>query len=217
MNANPAQAEGFEWGRWLRCVGFGALVMITGGVTTAIGSALIQSRYPDRPSPPDLLFDLLPYASWTQFAVEAVYIASLLLLVVYLWRHHHIRRVPELMALYGLMDIGRALIMVLTPLGIPYEEAMHFNPSGGLMRQWGEFPSGHMATMLLFYLAIDGEEAPGIKRTVLVMMLAEVVVLLTSHSHYSIDIVGGLLLGYFVFYQYYRGRLFDWLKPFVRV
>lgn len=215
--ASPAQIEGFEWGRWLRALFAGALVMATGGVLTAIGSAIIQSRYPDRPSAPDLLFDLVPYASWTQFAVEVVYIAGLILLVIYVWQNHHVRRIPEIAALYGLMDIARAFIMVLTPLGIPYEEAAHFNPSGGLMRQWGEFPSGHMATMLLFYLVVDGEEAPGIKRAILVLLIAETALLLTSHSHYSIDIVGGLLLGYFVHHQFYRGRLFDWLKPFVQV
>lgn len=217
MKRNPAMIEGFEWGRWLRALGAGALVMIAGGLFTAAGSALIESWFPDRPTPRDLLFELLPHVPWTQYAVEIVYLAALGLLVVYVWTRNHVRRVPEMMALYGLMDIGRALIMVLTPLGIPYDEATHFNPSGGLMRQWGEFPSGHMATILLFYLLVDREEAPAIKRGMLVLMVVEVVVLLTSRSHYSIDIVGGLLLGYVVYHQYYEGRLFDWLKRFVRV
>ena len=45
----------------------------------------------------------------------------------------------------------------------------------------------------------------------------EVVALLVSHSHYSIDIVGGLLLGYFVYYEYYRGRVFARLRPLLEV
>ena len=217
MNNDPGQTERFDWGRWLRALGAAALVMLTGGVLTALASFAIQSLYPDRPRVPDLLFDLLPHAPWTQFAVEAVYFMSLIVLVVYVWSKHHVRNIPEIAALYGLMDITRALILVLTPLGAPYDEATHFSPSGGTIRLWGVFPSGHMATMLLFYLVVDREEAPGIKRTLLVMLAAEIVLLFTSHSHYSIDIVGGLLLGYFVYYEYYRGRLFDWLKPFVKV
>jgi len=50
-----------------------------------------------------------------------------------------------------------------------------------------------------------------------VLLFAEVLALLVSHSHYSIDIVGGLLLGYFVYHQYYSGRTFDWLKPWLKV
>lgn len=209
--------EQLDWRRWFRAFGAAALVMLTGGVLSALGSLLIQSRYPDRPRIPDLLFDLVPYAAWTQFVVEAIYITALVLLVVYVVSKRRLRDVPEIAALYGLIDIFRAFIIVLTPLGAPYEEATHFNPSGGLFRLWGVFPSGHMATMLLFYLVVDHEEAPGIKRTLLVLLVAETIVLLTSHSHYSIDIVGGLLLGYFICFEYYRGRLFNWLKPFVRV
>ena len=217
MRRDPAKIEGFEWGRWLRALGTGALFMIAGGVLTALGSAAIHSLYPDRPRPPDLLFGLLPYASWTQFAVEAVYLSSIALLFGYLWVHGRVRDLPAIAALYGLIDIARALIMVLTPLGVPYEEASHFNPSGGLMRQWGEVPSGHMATMALFYLVVDKEEAPVIKRVMGVLLLAEVVFLLTSHSHYSIDIVGGLLLGYFVHRAYFHGTLLGWLKRLVAV
>ena len=217
MGARVEKTEGFEWGRWFRALVAAALVMILGGLSTAVFSAGIQSLYPTRPRPPDLLFDLLPYAPWTQFAVEAVYFGSLLLLCVYLVSRHHVRRVPEIAALYGVIDISRAVLTILTPLAAPFEEATHFNYSGGVIRLWGEFPSGQVATMLLFYLVVDGAEAPGFKRTLLVLLVAEILLLLTSHSHYSISIVGGLHLGYFVHREYYRGRLFDWLKPFVQV
>lgn len=217
MKRDPATVEGFEWKRWRRAFGVAVLVMIAGGLFTAAGSSVIATWFPDRPVPRDLLFELLPDAAWTQYAVEAVYLASLALLVYYVWTKGHVRRVPEIMALRGVMDISRALIIVLTPLGVPYDEATHFNPTGGLMRQWGEFPSGHMATILLFYLVIDRDEAPAIKRVMLVLVCAEAVLLLTSRSHYSISIVGGLLLGYFIYHQYHDGRGFDWLKRLVRV
>ena len=128
-----------------------------------------------------------------------------------------VRQIPEIIAIFGIMEIFRAVIMVLTPLAAPYEAATHFNAVGGTIRNWGEFPSGHAATMLLFYLIIDKDDAPGIKKALLVMNVVEIFFLLTSHSHYSIDIVGGLLLGYFVYYEYFRGRMFNWLKPLLKV
>lgn len=216
-SVHTSRAEDFDRRRWLRALFAGALVMLTGGVLTAVGSRLIESLYPDRPKPPDMLMDLLPHATWTQYAVEAIYIAGLALLVVYVISRHHVREIPEMAALYGLMDIFRAFVMVLTPLAAPYEEATHFSPAGGLIRQWGEIPSGHIATMLLFYLLIDAADAPRIKKALLALLVAETLVLPTSHSHYSVDIVAGLLLGYWVYHEYHHGKLFNWLKPFVKV
>lgn len=193
------------------------LILLLSGVIETITSNAIQSLYPDRPKPPDLFFQLLPHLAWTQFVVEAIYVAGAVLLGVYALRRKHLRQIPEIIALFGIMEVFRAVIMVSTPLAAPYEAATHFNTVGGTIRNWGEFPSGHAATMLLFYLIIDKDDAPGIKRALLVMSIAEIVVLLTSHSHYSMDIVGGLLLAYFVYYEYFRGRMFNWLKPLLKI
>ena len=188
--------------------------MLVSAVLAFPVSGFIQSRYPDRARPPDLLFDLLPHWPSWQFVVEAIYVAGAVLLGVYVFRHA-VRRIPEIIAVYGLMEIGRALIMALTPLAPPYDEATHAGIEG--VRNWGEFPSGHAATFLLYYLLVDKNESPGIKKALLVLLVAEVLALLVSHSHYSIDIVGGLLLGYFVYHAYYEGHLFDWLKPWLKV
>ncbi len=204
-------------GRWLRAFAVAALIMLLSGVLETITSNAIQSLYPGRPKPPDLLFDLFPHLAWTQFLVEAIYVGGAVLLGMYALRKKHRREIPEIIALFGIMEIFRAIFMVLTPLAAPYAAATHFNATGGTIRNWGEFPSGHAATMLLFYLIVDGDEAPGIKRALLVMNVAETIFLLTSHSHYSIDIVGGYLLGYFVYFEYTRGRLFNWLKPLLKV
>jgi len=201
--------------RWLRALAVGVGVLALSGVLAGTGSYTIQTLYPDRPSPPDLLFDLLPHVPSMQFAVEVAYVGGAVLLGVYAFRAEHRQRIPEIIALFGLMEIFRAVIMVLTPLGTPYDEATHFTVHENI-RNWGEFPSGHAATMLLFYLIISAEDAPGLKRAVGALTIAEIALLLVSHSHYSIDIVGGLLLGYFVYYEYHRGKLFDWLKPWLR-
>lgn len=142
-----------------------------------------------------------------------IYAAGAVLLGIYVFRHA-LPRIPEIIAVFGLMEIGRALTMALTPLAVPYDEATHFGIEG--IRNWGKFPSGHAATFLLFYLLVDTRVSPRIKR-VLLVLLAEILALLVSHSHYSIDIVGGLLLGYFVYHEYFGGRHLNWLKPWLKV
>ena len=202
--------------RWIRAFAVAIGILALSGVLETITSNAIQSLYPDRPKPPDLLFDLLPHLASSQFVVEAIYVGGAVLLGVYAFRKENRRKIPEIIALFGLMEVFRALIMWLTPLAAPYDAATHFTVNEAV-RNWGEFPSGHAATMLLFYLIVDRDTAPGIKRALLWMNVAEVFALLISHSHYSIDIVGGLLLGYFVYYEYYRGRLFAWLRPLLQV
>ena len=205
-----------EGTHWLRALAVAAGTLVLSGVIETITSNAIQSLYPDRPKPPDLLFDLLPHLAWMQFVVEAIYIAGAVLLGIYAFRRENRRKIPEIIALFGIMEIFRALIMWLTPIAAPYDAATHFSLVHSV-RNWGEFPSGHAATMLLFYLIIDKDEAPTIKMSLLWMNVAETFALLMSHSHYSIDIVGGYLLGYFVYFEYYRGRLFNWLKPLLKV
>lgn len=199
---------------WVRALAVAAAVMLASGMLAFWGSSLIYSRFPDRPRPRDLLFELLPHWPSWQIVVEVIYVAGAVLMGVYVFRHA-LRRIPEIIAIYGLMEIGRALTMVLTPLAPPYDAATHIGIEG--VRNWGEFPSGHAATFLLYYLIVDERVAPGIKRVLLALLFAEVFALIVSHSHYSIDIVGGLLLGYFVYHQYQSGRIFDRLKPWLRV
>jgi membrane-associated phospholipid phosphatase len=207
----------FSGKRWLRAFALSVGIMLLSGVLAGIGSYAIQALYPDRPRPPDLLFDLLPYAPSWQYVVEATYVAGAVLLAVHAFRRVHWRQIPEYIALFGLMEIGRALIIVMTPLATPYDAETHFTYHESV-RNWGEFPSGHAATMLLFYMIVDRDgDDRGIKWVLAVLLVVQVVAMLVSHSHYSIDIVGGLLLGYFVFRMYHDTKAFAWLRRLLEV
>jgi len=106
--------------RWVRALSVAAAVMLTSGVLALWGSGFIHARFPDRPQPRDLLFELLPHWPSWQVVVEVIYVAGAVLMGVYVFRHA-VSRIPEIIAVYGLMEIGRALTMVLTPLAPPYD------------------------------------------------------------------------------------------------
>jgi membrane-associated phospholipid phosphatase len=197
---------------WLRRLAVSVLVLAFSGVLAGVSSWLIQALYPDRPRPPDLLFDLFPYWPWMQWGVEALYVTGIILLAVYAFRGR-VDQIPEIITLFGLMEIFRAVIIILTPLATPMDEAARLGLP--LVRNWGEFPSGHAATVLLFYLIVDRDDAPRLKTTMGVIVVAECITLIISHSHYTIDVIGGLLLAYFIYWEWTRGHIFDWLKRYV--
>jgi len=207
----PIPAEKTHWARAL-AVSFGILAL--SGVMAVSGNLFIQARYPDRPRPDDLLFDLLPSWDVMRHATDVVFIAGIVLLALYAFRGHT-REIPAIVTQFGLMEGTRALIMILTPLATPFDEPLLPTVLG--LRNYGEFPSGHAATVLLFYLVVDRETAPGIKRAMGWLVFAEIVTLLLSEAHYSIGVVGGLLVAYFINHAWTCGHVFDRLKPLVSV
>ena len=184
----------------------GAILAI-GAVTSAVSSSLIDVWAPDRTRPTDLLLDTLPYVGWTQYLTDIGVFLAIGILLVYALRGR-IERLPAMMAIFGIMYILRALIMPLTPLqGAAGNHAYY-----GFIRliQNGMFPSGHSAAAMLCIMLVRRCEAPRIYATALICGICVWGGLLLSSGHYSIDIVGGLLLAYFVQNWYRTGVL---LKP----
>jgi len=207
MRVAPAERS-----NWVRSLVVSGAFLLVALVASRASSSFIASRFPDRPLPPDLLFDTLPYVPWMQYVTDIALLTELALLIWYVARGHA-RKLPEMIALFGIMELLRAFIITLTPLAGPLGNgAFH-----GIVRatQNGEFPSGHAASALLFCLFVDASEAPRLRALMNVLVVVVCGAMLLSHGHYSIDIVGGLLLSYFVYHEYTDGRLFDWLKPYV--
>jgi len=232
---------------WLRSLGVGAAFLAAALIVARATSSWIGTEFPDRPLPPDLLFDTLPYVAKAGYLADIALVAALVLLGVYALRGNA-REIPVMMTLFGIMEIARALINVLTPLAsplnrgpyyglsVPLEHAFTrlFAPLVGTLQtgtyygmsiseglvhlpQNGEFPSGHMASVFLCMLFVDRAKSPRIWIAMVVLVVVEAVSLLMSHQHYSIDVVGGLLLSYFIYHEYAEGKLFNWLKPFITV
>lgn len=177
------------------------------GVASSSASALIATGFTDRPAPRDLLFEVLPHMSAARYpATAALVLAFALLLRHGLQRARH--EIPRFIAVFALMYLLRAAIMVMTPLANAHGPGSFVFP----FVQNGMFPSGHTAAAVLCVRLVDPHAAPRLRlvQTVLAWVLATG--LLVSHGHYSIDIVGGFLLAFFVEQEWATGRLFTPLK-----
>lgn len=112
-------------------------------------------------------------------------------------------RLPAVASVFALMYLLRAGIMVLTPLA----PAQGDQPFIFVPQQFGMFPSGHVAAMVLLVM-LTPEDRPRSRAVQWLMAGLMVAGLLLARGHYSIDVVGGALLAYFVVSSWRGGRLF---------
>lgn len=187
-----------------------ALLAVAGGASLA-SSGLIQRAFPDRPAPRDLLFEILPFVSSARYLTAVAVFAALALLLIHSLREDR-RHLHEHIAVLAVMYLLRAVIMLLTPLANAHGEGAFVFP----LVQYGMFPSGHSAAVLLCVRLTDPARAPGLRRLMFGLAATVWIALIVSRGHYSIDVVGGMLLAYFVDMEWRHGRLFGPVTRWVR-
>lgn len=173
------------------------LLLIT-ATLNFVSSELIQKYFPDRQPAQDLLFRLTPYVSWTQYLTDIANVASVLGLLIYLFMGR-VSKFPRAVFAFVIAEFLRSVIIILTPLGGPLGNSMHYGLTA--IQQHGEFPSGHTIIVVLSYLLVSKVEAPILKNLLLLNIIIEVISLILSRGHYSIDIVGGILVAYFAYHE----------------
>lgn len=188
----------------------GLAVLAGGALACEAASRFIAARFPDRPVVPDLLLEIAPFAADVRHVTAAAMVAGALLFAYYALRFAP-KEIPRFAAVLGIMYLLRAAIMVLTPLA----HARGGGPPAFPLFQHGMFPSGHTAAALLFAFLTDAGRAPRLRVAQFALLAIVIAALLISRGHYSIDIVGGALLAYFVDREWTNGSLFDPVKRFV--
>lgn len=196
-----------------RAYAIGAALLVLAGVVMEGSSRLLATSFPDAPVVPDTLFGILPYVRDARHVTMIAMIAGGLLFANYTVRVAR-DRMPEYMAVIAIMYLLRAALVLLTPLAHARGEGP---PTAFPLFINGMFPSGHTAAALLFFWLTDAGRAPVLRRAQLALFVVVVAGLLISHGHYSIDIVGGALLAYFVHREWTRGRLFGPLKRLMSI
>jgi membrane-associated phospholipid phosphatase len=174
-----------------------SLVLLSGSsVFCFVISELIQRLYPDRPIVPDILFTLLPDIPVLAYVTDPIMIGVIILILWYAFGRDRIH-LPFYFFSVGINYFLRGALMALTPLGRPtgnldsYGVAILVN-----LKQHGMWPSGHVSLASAVYFLIDGRKHPEFKWAAGILGLAEIVTLILSRGHYSIDAAGGVMLGY---------------------
>jgi membrane-associated phospholipid phosphatase len=172
-----------------------------------VGSRIIYNFFPERIAVPDLLFKITPYIGWTQYWSDIANIFSVILLAIYVFNKSRANKIPWIISTFAIMEIVRGFLIILTPLGGPLGNEMHYGLT--TIHQYGAFPSGHFATAMICYYFIDKKTAPILNKFALAGIIAEGVSLILSRGHYSIDIVGGFMISYIIFneMQKYKEKL----------
>lgn len=187
-------------------------LLAAAGAASLGGNIVIVAEFPDRPAPRDLLFELLPYVGPLRYMTAIALIAGFALFVRYAFRRAP-ARIPEFIAMFAIMYLLRAAFMVLTPLASAHGEGAFVSS----VVQYGMFPSGHIGAAVLLTRLTARDLAPVQRRVQAVLALVLGVSMILAHGHYSIDIVGGVLLSYFIEQEWTHGRLFNPLKRAMEV
>lgn len=176
---------------------------VVAGAATFLANSVIVRNFPDAVRPDDLLFELLPYigpARWLTLVALVVGIGTF----IWVFAREAPSRLPTAGAMVAVMYLLRAGMIILTPLAPAYGDGYFVFPQ----EQFGMFPSGHTAMLTLLALMAH-EAAPWARRTLWGTVAMVIIGLVLARGHYSIDIVGGLLLAYFVATVRRHGKLFS--------
>lgn len=169
----------------------------------------LTTRYPDPVRPDDLLLDLIPQTESFIFIGDLATMGLFAVTILYFgfWQQA-VHRLPKLLFVLAVMYTIRAFVINLTPLAQIQAPADNFPESHFIAQTFyhGMYFSGHTASAFIqaFFFR-------GYAHRWLLFALASVAAfsLIASHSHYTIDIVGGFFVAYFVVN-------FDWMRAVPR-
>lgn len=175
------------------------LALVLAGLANFVSSEYIQSLYPNRLPIIDLIFDNTPTVMWTQYITDIAVLLSGLVIFYYILKYE-IDYFPYFLFVIAMYFAFRAVIIPLNPFG-GYWGNMNTYGISKIM-QHGAFPSGHTGFAVVAYMLADKSKSRVVKLILYILVLAEIVSLIFSRGHYTIDIIGGLLLGYFVVHEF---------------
>ena len=180
---------------------YATALMVVGIISNPIASRFIHLFFPERLPAHDLFFSLTPTVLWTQYISDPLLLTSLVAFLIMILRRYkrgHQEIIRQVIFSIAIVLCLRAMMEILTPL----QRMETFNQPYGVFQviQHGLFPSGHTAIAFLLYLY--AQKLKPKKRWLLFFyfqLIAQIVVLLLSRGHYSIDIAGGLMIAYIAF------------------
>ncbi|OQB06570.1 MAG: PAP2 superfamily protein [bacterium ADurb.Bin212] len=181
------------------------LFLLVAVVANFVGSWIIKTFFPDRVAVTDLMFKITPHYPSLQYLTDIFNIFSFLLIIYYMVINKF-KNANYILANYAWVYLLRAFLIIMTPLGGINGNDAQYGISA--IKQYGAFPSGHTIMVTITYLILrDSASTKYLKGLALLCVIGEIITLILSRGHYSIDIVGALLLCYFVYNEIKRRKI----------
>jgi len=170
--------------------------------TTYLASFYIHKTFTVPPVVRDLLWEKLPYLN-IMWLSEIFMISSVIFVLIWSFKKNQ-NYFHYAIFMWTIFHFLRAGLIILTPLGFPQGYSGFLQAGSKSVFQYGAFPSGHLSIPYLAFMLTK-------KKIVLLATFVVGFCLVLSHSHYSIDIIGTLLLAYpiFKFSEKYARRYFE--------
>ena len=172
-------------------------------VTLYFNIQLMKSLYPNPPTPPDLILDQIPQNSAFIFIGEVLSLIQVSLAALFIFSaRQRFRQLPVLMFFLILMYLIRGFTIILTPLGQIQPPSRNFSEDHIIAQTFyhGMFFSGHTASAVIQVMFFHRFKIRNIHLSwfLLPWTVGQVISLLVSHQHYTIDIFGAIFVAYFI-------------------
>jgi ABC-type glycerol-3-phosphate transport system permease component len=164
-----------------------------GFVIIFFAGQVLKDYYPNPVIPQDLILDNINEYQIFVIVGELASVTSVLLLAYTAYKQH-LKNLPEYFSRSSVNLILRSLTIILTPLASIQEPATNGSLPIFSGMYYGMFYSGHTAgAFLIFFLDNYSSKTRNLK---FITACITATSLILSHSHYSIDIIGGILAAY---------------------
>ncbi|MCX6376832.1 MAG: phosphatase PAP2-related protein [Armatimonadetes bacterium] len=143
---------------------------------------------------------MLPFIPALEFTTDPIIVISIILMLYFAFGPDR-KRSGYYFFTVGIGYVFRGILMILTPLGRPTGNLDTYGAGVFLhVYQHGLFPSGHAYLAAVIFFLIDRARTPRLKIAAGILCICEVLTALLSHGHYSIDLVGGVMLAFLTHY-----------------
>lgn len=187
----------------------GLLLLFSGMQSNFISQSYLQASLLEGESMPalnDLILDNLPY--WDIDVVGDIFsLFSIIIFILYIVHKNQYDKVPYFLILIGIFQLLRAIFIILTPIGNHALFDGTEGPFGGFSKiELGVYPSGHIGAAYLYFILTKDKLY---KRILLFSAMIIMVSMVFSRSHYSIDLLSGMIFVYAIksfgdkYFRYY--------------
>ena len=168
-----------------------AFLIISFGIELYLASNT-DKFYPNLTITPDFILNHTPYLNVLWFA-DAIVLLAIASFLIFIFSEKKWKEIPFYAMILGIYALLRATLSYINPLGNPAPNpgglGLPFLPNGGM------FPSGHVGTIFLFFLLSKNKS----KRWCIYflgLLITEIIIMILSKGHYTIDIVGAFFIAY---------------------